>query len=301
MLKSMNFLSGKSRGRVGEGTKPASPAPVILGLVPRIFWLQCTNLVNKLALLLHKYWFTQDSRNKSENDWCRGRGFSACSQSGRSMIEMLGVLAIVAVLTVGGIAGYSKAMGMFKDNKQVQQISTLLYNTIELESTMADMVKQNPQGYWSVITVLNDLDRIPAGMSLDENRLHDVYGNTFSSFYGLGSCLKSDGTWGRCSAPECYFGIVLNYSGSAFNKGTENQCRNLVKAIAEFDENINNLQMRNRTDSAAGYEVSNVIWGKKQCKGTRRCFYNLTPVQLDAFCKTCAAETCSFVLYLDLV
>ena len=29
---------------------------------------------------------------------------------GRSMIEMLGVLAIVGVLSVGGIAGYSKAM-----------------------------------------------------------------------------------------------------------------------------------------------------------------------------------------------
>ena len=224
----------------------------------------------------------------------------ACSV-GRSMIEMLGVLAIVGVLSVGGIAGYSKAMGMFKDNKQVQQISMLLYNTIEIQKDMADMVKQNPQGRWSVIAVLNDLDRIPAGMSLDENRLHDVYGNTFSSFYGLGTCLKSDGTWGRCTAPECYLGIVLNYSGSAFNKGTESQCRNLVKAIAEFDENIDNLQMRNRVDSAIGYEVSNVIWGKKQCKGSRRCFYNLTPVQLDAFCKTCATETCTFVLYLDLV
>ena len=242
-----------------------------------------------------------DTRNKSENDGCWGRGFGTFSQSGRSMIEMLGVLAIIAVLSVGGIAGYSKAMGMFKDNKQVQQISTLLYNTIELESTMADMVRKSPQGRWSIITVLNDLDRLPSGMSLDGKQLHDIYGNTFSSFFGLGSCLQSDGTWGRCSAPECYFSIVLNYSGSAFNKGTENQCHNLVKAIAEFDENIGNLQMRNKTDSAAGYGVSNVIWGKKYCKGSRLCFYKLTPVQLDAFCKSCAAETCSFVLYLDLV
>ena len=29
------------------------------------------------------------------------------SDSGRSMIEMLGVLAIIGVLSVGGIAGYS--------------------------------------------------------------------------------------------------------------------------------------------------------------------------------------------------
>ena len=39
------------------------------------------------------------------------------SQFGRSMIEMLGVLAIIGVLSVGGIAGYSKAMMKFKINK----------------------------------------------------------------------------------------------------------------------------------------------------------------------------------------
>ena len=31
------------------------------------------------------------------------------AQVGRSMVEMLGVLAILGVLSVGGIAGYSKA------------------------------------------------------------------------------------------------------------------------------------------------------------------------------------------------
>ena len=36
--------------------------------------------------------------------------------SGRSMIEMLGVLAIIGVLSVGGIAGYYKAMEKFKQN-----------------------------------------------------------------------------------------------------------------------------------------------------------------------------------------
>lgn len=46
-------------------------------------------------------------------------------QSGRSMIEMLGVLAIVGVLSVAGIAGYSKAMAKFKTNKLVDQITSL--------------------------------------------------------------------------------------------------------------------------------------------------------------------------------
>ena len=38
------------------------------------------------------------------------------SQSGRSMIEMLGVLAIIGVLSVGGIAGYSLSMRRHRAN-----------------------------------------------------------------------------------------------------------------------------------------------------------------------------------------
>ena len=51
----------------------------------------------------------------------------ACS-AGRSMIEMLGVLAIVCVLTVGGIAGYSKAMEKFKVNKTIDEVLTIVSN-----------------------------------------------------------------------------------------------------------------------------------------------------------------------------
>ena len=50
------------------------------------------------------------------------------NQSGRSMIEMLGVLAIIGVLSVGGIAGYSKAMMKFKINKTIDQISQISQN-----------------------------------------------------------------------------------------------------------------------------------------------------------------------------
>ena len=48
------------------------------------------------------------------------------------MIEMLGVLAIIAVLTVGGIAGYSKAMKKYQANKVVGEIIQILIKTKEL-------------------------------------------------------------------------------------------------------------------------------------------------------------------------
>ena len=49
-------------------------------------------------------------------------------QKGRSMVEMLGVLAIIGVLSVGGISGYSKAMAKFKLTKAQDQITMLLMN-----------------------------------------------------------------------------------------------------------------------------------------------------------------------------
>lgn len=45
------------------------------------------------------------------------------SQIGRSMIEMLGVLAIIGVLSVGGLAGYSRAMRKHKVNDALDYMS----------------------------------------------------------------------------------------------------------------------------------------------------------------------------------
>ena len=62
------------------------------------------------------------------------------NQSGRSMIEMLGVLAIVGVLSVGGIAGYSKAMTKFKINKVIDQVTHIATNirTLYAQQTTYD-------------------------------------------------------------------------------------------------------------------------------------------------------------------
>ncbi|MBR4926821.1 MAG: hypothetical protein IKY98_00685 [Alphaproteobacteria bacterium] len=43
-------------------------------------------------------------------------------ESGRSMVEMLGVLAVVGVLSIGGIAGYSYGMDKYRANETTNQI-----------------------------------------------------------------------------------------------------------------------------------------------------------------------------------
>ena len=44
-------------------------------------------------------------------------------ESGRSMVEMLGVLAIIGVLSIGGIAGYTMAMNRYKANELLNAAS----------------------------------------------------------------------------------------------------------------------------------------------------------------------------------
>lgn len=60
------------------------------------------------------------------------------NENGRSMVEMLGVLAIIGVLSVGGIAGYSKAMNKYKINKTTDQVSMLVANIRTLFSTQGN-------------------------------------------------------------------------------------------------------------------------------------------------------------------
>ena len=60
------------------------------------------------------------------------------NQNGRSMVEMLGVLAIIGVLSVGGIAGYSKAMAKYKASRAMDQLSLLVANIRATFATMAN-------------------------------------------------------------------------------------------------------------------------------------------------------------------
>ncbi|MBR1915230.1 MAG: hypothetical protein IJ830_02150 [Alphaproteobacteria bacterium] len=60
------------------------------------------------------------------------------NQNGRSMVEMLGVLAIIGVLSAGGLAGYSKAMFKHKLNTTMDQITMLVTNIRTMYGTQGD-------------------------------------------------------------------------------------------------------------------------------------------------------------------
>lgn len=94
------------------------------------------------------------------------------TQSGRSMIEMLGVLAIIGVLSVGGIAGYSKAMTKYKTNKVKDQVSTIVANIRTL------------YGQQLSYSGLNNQTAIPMDVIPEEMIVKDGNGKLVNAFNG---------------------------------------------------------------------------------------------------------------------
>ena len=83
---------------------------------------------------------------------CRQKRHDLKGQTGRSMIEMLGVLAIIGVLSVGGLVGYSKAMERYRVNETVNQISHIVQNTRDLfksQPNLYDGLSFSNSGYIS--------------------------------------------------------------------------------------------------------------------------------------------------------
>ena len=90
---------------------------------------------------------------------------------GRSMIEMLGVLAIVGVLSIGGIAGYSKAMNMYKINRWSAYYTELLAN-LQIAFSTTGTYGDKPEDLTNTVI---SAGLMPEGM-VDANH-KDIFGN----------------------------------------------------------------------------------------------------------------------------
>ena len=277
MLKSMNFLRSKSRGRVGGGSKSMPPAPVILCLVHRILLQQGSNLVNKFALLLHKYWFTQDSWDKPKNDWCWGRGVGTFSQSGRSMIEMLGVLAIIAVLSVGGIAGYSKAMEMFKINKAVGEYSMLAAGLLEHVDYFNNLNKDGTQ--YPLVETVKALNLVPETWGVESVQdMRDSWGNRLGIFTRSG-----------------HFQLEINL-GKGNSKSSVKFCEAMMRDFAQpLSNTLYQAYFFRWNHPGTSY------YGDKYCyESDGECLRNLKLADINQICKSCVDDEnlryCSLIL-----
>ena len=145
--------------------------------------------------------------------------------AGRSMVEMLGVLAIIGVLSVGAIAGYSKAMLKYKLNKQAEQLNTVI-NAVarNTHSFSTDFRGQYITPYFI------KMGEIPTEMFTSKNDIYlsDIFNNQWGILYVYDTTTKGES-------------INLAFSSRTLtkkNSDTLEMCRNLLVTAKENASNI---------------------------------------------------------------
>lgn len=184
------------------------------------------------------------------------------NQTGRSMVEMLGVLAIIGVLSVGSIAGYSKAMKKHKLNIQAQGLSLLLQNCLNFTSG----IKKNAITTENITSYLDKLKFVPDGFRYDKKTNYVV--DNFSSNIRLDSSTKY---------PNAYnFGLRYYISDTNFRFDV---CVNLINVAKEYKGQIHYLTVTDPDKPQTNY------YGDTGCKSDRICLATLTMEDIYRMCK----------------
>ena len=251
-------LSGYNPNR-----QPAS-IPSYLGL-PRISgWKKFANL------------FEPDSPNKLKCD---------CSCTGRSMVEMLGVLAIVGVLSVGAIAGYSKAMFKYKLNKFSESFNTLVNNAIQIGPDLSRSFSENAIH----AELFYKLNLIPDGMTYKDNRIYDIFNNSISITYYLEPVYQNR---------EYFITWDMERLNNTASQRSIEICRNMVMIAKENHENIDDVELRSGNSGAThGFVYSGILLGDlSKYNGTK--LRDVGVKEIDDFCSSCNSEDkCAFYIY----
>lgn len=189
--------------------------------------------------------------------------------SGRSMVEMLGILAIIGVLSVGAITGYSKAMFKYKLNKQTEQINSLLNYSL----TYKDTLHFSGTSQVHLVPYFIKLNIIPTEM-IDESSdiyLKDIFGNTVGLYY------YPDYKTG---------GLALQLK----DQNAIDICINLLQIAKENRQDIYDIVFN------GGY--SSQLFGDNYCSSPSSiCLKNLNIEQMHQYCSVIKNNTSSWAFY----
>ncbi len=201
------------------------------------------------------------------------------SQSGRSMVEMLGVLAIIGVLSVGAIAGYSQAMGKYRANKTINDYNQLIMGILEHRNDYLQL----PRGT-HIISYLRKQDLIPSDFKrIDETAFSDLLKNK-TRIWAQGDSIIL----------EIYFALV---ESEANMEACNFLIRDLFYPLRDSIESVG-LWRGYNADGVAGSGYKNRFYGEKNCTKDVQCLKDLTAARIQEHCgQVCeSGRNCSVVV-----
>ena len=203
------------------------------------------------------------------------------NQFGRSMVEMLGVLAIIGVLSVGSIAGYSKAMFKYKMNKYAIAYNTLLNDLLDIKDNLAKINGTTNGG--NTIHYYGDffkkLNMIPEGFKyVKDDELKDIFNNSV--------LIYQYSAMAKIPNPDDFPGGIRTEI-QATKEGRE-ICHQILNIAKENSQNLSQAMIY--INKIAANELN--IYGDKRCKSDVKCLSNMTINDVEYFCHACNNQPC---------
>ena len=199
-----------------------------------------------------------------------------CS-AGRSMIEMLGVLAIVGVLSVGGIAGYSKAMEKFKINKLINEYNMLIAGLVEHKSEFP-LVGDDPNGHYPLSDMIKALNLVPETWKyINSEYLEDSFGNYIKPRSGVVTDMPQivlDFNLG---------GLALDADGNQISSSfSEKMCFEMFNNVVYPLHSVLVRAYLFRSGISNG-----MYYGSHYCGGGNKCISELSLTDMKEMCSSC--------------
>jgi type II secretory pathway pseudopilin PulG len=187
--------------------------------------------------------------------------------AGRSMVEMLGVLAIIGVLSVGAISGYSKAMMKYKLNKQAEQLNTVL-NAVDRNLHSFDNIKVESGTGIHITSYFIKMGEIPQEMIKDNND------TIFDSFNTKINITK------EYFDPTSVYVIYMSPPLTTSSSDNLAICQNIITVAKEHADSLYTIYAYSYNNNKIVYAP---YYGDKYCSGNN-CIRN---INLDDIHKIC--------------
>ncbi|MBP3687391.1 MAG: type II secretion system protein [Alphaproteobacteria bacterium] len=197
---------------------------------------------------------------------CGGFG----SELGRSMIEMLGVLAIVGVLSIGGISAFQKAMNKHKINQVTEELSLFINELLRYSADWQRMLVNNGA---TIMTLSSELDYfVPAKWKRVGTMVYDGMGNRIA-------VRLHKQVVGR----RPMLGIIYVFYLSGVDKAKVDLCMACFDRIRSYADSLGGMMTWRRVSDKPGKGLW--VYGNAYCDGkTKKCLKDLTLKEMREMC-----------------
>ena len=195
-------------------------------------------------------------------------------EKGRSMVEMLGVLAIIGVLSVGAISGYSKAMMKYKLNRQTEQIGSIL----DYVTLYNDELDRENFTSLNLVRLFQKIGAIPQEMIKPEHPsyIYDIFDNRIFIYHNK----ESNGIQ--------YFSLEISIGSYSYNV-----CLNLFQMAKLRSAFLWQTLFSKTTIDSTSSQFANRVFGDDYC--VNNCLKDLTLEKMRDLCNVCDdTKTCYF-------